>query len=253
LKSSKKNIKRAYTSFKHVNESDLKQFLKKGAFPKIAYEDDDFEIKKYVKNSTVEKLIFEDLPKIFPIENIDKVYDILINIVRNNGYIINYSNLGSILQLSKDTVKRYVFFLEKVMIITSVSLYGSYTKALRKGKKFYSACSPIAFAYQDFYEPSLVENVVLNKIREHSADIRFYRDSLKREVDFVVDNIPIEVKWKNEIYYEDLKSVFYFLNKYNLKKGIVVAKKFDIVEKNSKKIYIFPLDFFLLLSSITDF
>jgi len=242
------NIERAYTSFKHGYESDLKQFLKNGAFPEIADESNDFEIKKYVKNSTVEKLVFEDLPKIFPIEHVNKVYDILINIVKNNGSVVNYSNLGSILQLSKDTVKRYIFYLEKALIINSVTLYGSYTKALRKGKKFYSACSSIAFAYQEYYnEPSLVENVTLNKLQEHFDDIKFYRDSLRREVDFVVNNTPVEVKWKSDVCFEDLRNILYFMSKYNLKKGVVVAKKFDVVEKNSKKIYVLPLDFFLLL------
>jgi hypothetical protein len=242
------NIERAYTSFKHEHESNVKKFLKNGAFPEIAGEDDDLEIKRYVKNSTVEKLVFEDLPKVFPIEHVDKVYDILINIVKNNGSIVNYSNLGSILQLSKDTVKRYIFYLEKALIISSVALYGSYTKALRKGRKFYSACPPIAFTYQEHYdEPSLVENVILNKLQEHFDNIRFYRDSLRREVDFVVNNIPVEVKWKSDVCFEDLRNILYFMSKHNLKKGVVVAKKFDVVEKNSKKIYILPLEFFLLL------
>jgi len=242
------NIERAYTYFKHEHEADVKQFLKNGSFPEIADESDDSEIKRYVKNSTVEKLVFEDLPKVFPIEHVNKVYDILINIVKNNGSILNYSNLGSILQLSKDTVKRYIFYLEKALIISSVALYGSYTKSLRKGKKFYSACSPIAFAYQEYYnEPSLVENVVLNKLQEHFDDIRFYRDSFRREIDFVVNNVPIEVKWKSDVCFEDLRNILYFMSKHNLKKGIVVARKFDVLEKNSKKIYVLPLDFFLLL------
>jgi len=242
------NIERAYTSFRYEYKNDLIQFLKSGAFPEIADESDDFEIKKYVKKLTVEKLIFEDLPRVFPVEHVDKVCDILIHIVKNNGSIINYSNLGSILQLSKDTVKRYIFYLENALIISYVSLHGSYTKALRKGEKFYSACSPIAFAYQEYYnEPNLVENAVLNKLQQHFDKIKFYRDSLKREVDFVVNNIPIEVKWKSNISFEDLKNVLYFMDKYKSNKAIVVAKNFDIINKNAKKIYILPLDFFLLL------
>jgi predicted AAA+ superfamily ATPase len=93
-----------------------------------------------------------------------------------------------------------------------------------------------------------VENVVLNKLQEHFDNIRFYRDSFRREIDFVINNVPIEVKWKSDVSFEDLRNILYFMSKHNLKKGIVVAKKFNVVEKNSKKIYILPLEFFLLLN-----
>jgi len=242
------NLERAYTAFKNDYRDDIRDYLKKGAFPEIIDEGDEFQIKKYVKNSTVEKLVFEDLPRIFPIEHADKVHDILIHIVKNNGSILNYSNIGGMLQLSKDTVKRYIFYLEQSLIINSLPLYGSYTKALRKGKKYYSSCPPISFAYQEYYnEPNLVENAVLNKLQEYFGNLRFYRDSVKREVDFIVNNIPIEVKWKSDISSEDLKNVLFFMKKYKLKKGIIVAKKFSVIERNSKKIYILPLEFFLLL------
>ncbi len=241
------NIERAYTAFKYSYEKEAKDFLKNGSFPEIAGEENEFEIKKYVKNSTVEKLVFEDLPRIFPIEHVDKVYDILINIVRNNGLILNYSNLGGILQLSKDTVKRYVFYLTKSLIIDSVPLFGSSTKALRKGRKFYSSCPPIAFAYQEYYnEPSLVENAVLNKLQEHFDNVKFYRDSLKREVDFIAGNVPVEVKWSTDIYPEDLRNILFFMNRHNLKRGIIVARRFDVIERDSRKIYVLPLEFFLL-------
>lgn len=242
------NIERAYTAFKNEHEEDLGEYIKKGSFPEIAFEKDERRIKKYVKNLSVEKIVFEDLPKIFPIEHVDKVYDILIYIARNSGSIVNYSSLASILNISKDTVKRYLFYLEKALLVRSVDLFGSYAKALRKGKKFYVACSPISFAYQEYYdEPRLVENVVLSRLLEFFDETKFYRDSLKREIDFVVKKIPIEVKWKSEIVGEDLKNVFFFAKKYNSKFGVIISKKFDIVEKNSIKIYALPLQFFLSL------
>jgi hypothetical protein len=36
------------------------------------------------------------------------------------------------------------------------------------------------------------------------------------------------------------------MEKFGVKIGVVISKKFDVIEKNSKKIYVLPLDFFLL-------
>jgi predicted AAA+ superfamily ATPase len=241
------NIERAYVSFSPRTEKEITDYLKKGSFPEIADEDDEAKIKKYVKNSTVEKLIFEDLSRVFPVEHTDKLYDILVYLAKNSGSILNYTSLGQILGLSKDTVKRYVFYLEKALIMDTVPLFGSVVKIIRKGRKVYPACSPIAFSYQEFYnEPALVENAVLSKLKETFEDIKFYRDSFGREVDFVINNIPIEVKWKSELSSEDFKNILYFMNKYNLDFGIIVSKRFDLMEKGSKRVYILPLDFFLL-------
>ncbi len=246
-------IEKAFMALERRYGDEINNYLKRGSFPEIINEENELEIKKYVKNSTVEKLIFEDLPRIFPVEHVDKIYDIMSYIAKNSGLILNFSNLGQMLGLSKDTVKRYVFYLEKALVISSVSIYGSYTKAMRKGKKFYSACPPISFSYQEFYnEPALVENAVLNKLQEHFESIRFYRDAFRREVDFIVKSTPVEVKWKTDLSHEDFKNILYFMKKYKLTKGIIVGKNFDVVEKDSKKIYVLPLDFFLI-SDLTNF
>jgi predicted AAA+ superfamily ATPase len=242
-----KNIERAYSLFERKYESETANYLKKGSFPEIALEEKEEEVRRYIKTSTIEKLIFEDLPKVFPVEDVHKLYDILIFLLKTNGSIVNYSNIGSIVGLSKDTVKRYVFYLYKSLIVSQVEVYGSVGKALRKGKKIYAACPSLAFAYQDYYnEPNLVENTVLNKLQESFEDVRFYRTKDGKEIDFVVNKIPIEVKWQSYVTNNDVKEVINFMEKFGVKIGIVISKKFDVIEKNSKKVYVLPLDFFLL-------
>jgi predicted AAA+ superfamily ATPase len=242
-----KNIERAYSLFERKHESEIVNYLKRGSFPEIALEEKDEEVRRYIKTSTIEKLIFEDLPKVFPVEDVHKLYDILIFLLKSNGSIVNYSNIGSIVGLSKDTVKRYIFYLYKSLIVSQVEVYGSVGKALRKGKKIYAACPSLAFAYQEYYnEPNLVENAVLNKLQESFEDVRFYRTKDGKEIDFVVNKIPIEVKWQSYVTQGDVKEVINFMEKFGIKIGVVISKKFDVIEKNSKKIYILPLDFFLL-------
>jgi predicted AAA+ superfamily ATPase len=242
-----KNIERAYSLFERKYENEIVNYLKRGSFPEIALEEKEEEVKRYIKTSTIEKLIFEDLPKVFPVEDVHKLYDILIFLLKSNGSIVNYSNIGSIVGLSKDTVKRYIFYLYKSLIVSQVEVYGSAGKALRKGKKIYAACPSLAFAYQDYYnEPNLVENAVLNKLQESFEDVRFYRTKDGKEIDFVVNKIPIEVKWQSYVTQSDVKEVINFMEKFGVKIGVVISKKFDVIEKNYKKIYVLPLDFFLL-------
>jgi len=242
-----KNIERAYSLFERKYENEVANYLKKGSFPEIALEEKEEEVRRYIKTSTTEKLIFEDLPKVFPVEDVHKLYDILIFLLKSNGSIVNYSNIGSIVGLSKDTVKRYILYLYKSLIVSQVEVYGSVGKALRKGKKIYAACPSLSFAYQEYYnEPNLVENAVLNKLQESFEDVRFYRTKDGKEIDFVVNKIPIEVKWQSYVTQSDVKEVINFMEKFGVKIGVVISKKFDVIEKNSKKIYVLPLDFFLL-------
>ena len=243
-------IEKAYLKWNKVGENKIIDFLKKGSFPELVDVEKDQEIRKYIKSTTIDKIVFEDIPAIFAVEEKDKLYDIMNYIGRESGSIVKPSHLGEALEISKDTVKKYVFYLYHAYLIEILPIEGSTIKSFRKPQKIYSSCSSISYALSETYNESmLVENSVCDKLintfREIGKKIYFYRDPQKHEIDFT-GPIVVECKWKRDITSDDLHNLLFYMNKKKIDKAIVVAKEFDIKEKSGKKIFILPLSFFLL-------
>lgn len=64
-----KNIQKSYLQWNKTRDNEVIAFLKKGSFPELINSESDSDIKKYIRSSTIDKIIFEDIPSIFQIEN----------------------------------------------------------------------------------------------------------------------------------------------------------------------------------------
>lgn len=242
-----KNIEKSYFQWNGVGKEAVIEFLRKGSFPELADISSEQEIKKYIKSSTIDKIVFEDIPSTFAIEDKTKLYDILCYVGKESGSILKPSHLGEALEISKDTVKKYLFYLHHTYLIEMLPIEGSTIKSFRKPQKVYASCSPISYAISESYNESmLVETAVHDKLKNSfNKQLYFFNDAQKHEVDFT-GPITVESKWKSEITIGDLSSLLYYMKKRKIKEAIVVSKEFDIKEKDDMKIYLLPLPFFLL-------
>ncbi|MFH1774950.1 MAG: hypothetical protein ABH874_08345 [Methanobacteriota archaeon] len=83
----------------------------------------------------------------------------------------------------------------------------------------------------------------------HNFNLYYWKD--KQEVDIIMDTrrglIPIEVKYKSRIDRMDLKGLLKFMEKFKVKKGIVVTKEmFETQRIDGKEILFVPAWLFLL-------
>lgn len=86
-----------------------------------------------------------------------------------------------------------------------------------------------------------MENIVASAI-----NAQYYWRENDKEIDFLSVNgkkiIPIEVKNKQRVAKNELKSMKYFLNKYNTKEGLIIYHgKEEEKEFNDSKIKFIPL------------
>ncbi|PIU20836.1 MAG: hypothetical protein COT15_05320 [Candidatus Diapherotrites archaeon CG08_land_8_20_14_0_20_34_12] len=251
-KISAKSIEKAYLQWDKIGETEITEFLKKGGFPELLDVQNETDIKKYIRASTIDKIVFEDIPHIFAVEDKDKLYDILCYVARESGNILLPSHLGQALEVSKDTVKKYLFYLKYAYLVELLPIEGSTIKSFRRPKKVYASCPSISYALSlDYDESRLVETAVFAKLNNESKELFFFRDAQKHEVDFT-GKLVIESKWKNQITDADLKSLWYFMKKKRIKKAIVVSKHFEVKKKEDMLVYCLPLAFFLLLD-LTEF
>ena len=231
----------------------FQKYILKGAFPElldINIEESEY-IKKYIKESVIEKSIFD----IFRITKEDEkiIYDLFKLLANSNARLFEIMNISNILKINRNKISKYISLLEKSFLIKiSYNFTASVAKQIRASKKQYVAHSSIVISLLDYpFEiinteliGHLIEGVIVNNIEK----VSFWRTPQKNEVDIVTkDKIPIEVKYKARITNNDLNSVIKFCEKFKIKNSIVITK--DIIEKrkiNDIEITLIPAWFFLL-------
>lgn len=217
-------------------------FLKK-AFPEII----NFEQERaaeYIKDLIFDKILFSDFPLAFDNVNINLLQTLTEIFYSEPGMYLNIDSLSKDLKKSKNDIIFHIKLLELGYIIRIVKNYrGSAISASRKLRRVYPYHpSLIQGISKEIDEPKLVECFV----RSH-LDAEFYWRDGKREVDFVYNNIPVEVKYKENIQKQDLKGLIEFMKKFNIKKSYLISKnKFDELHVNNKIIRVLPAWYFAL-------
>jgi predicted AAA+ superfamily ATPase len=217
-------------------------FLKK-SFPEIIDFESDSAM-EYVKELVLDKILFSDFPTTFKNVDIELLKTLAELFLSNPGMYLNIESLSKDLKKSKNDIIFHIKLLELGYIIRIVKNYrGSVISASRKLRKVYPYHpSLIQATFKDVEESKLVECFVRAYL-----DSEFYWRKNGREVDFVLDTTPVEVKYKEYIKEQDLKNLLEFMKEFKTKKSYLISKnKFDEVSVDNKIIKILPAWYFAL-------
>lgn len=179
--------------------------------------------------SIMKKIIFEDIPQIFPVENPEILWRILKIVAQNPGVLIDYQGFSKEIGISNKTLSSYFYYLEEAFLVKKIFNFSrNLITSEKKLKKFYLASPSFSWALSDFVDKGkLVENFVLS-LKNYKF---FWRDPYKHEIDFVdVENkeiTPIEVKYKEDIREKELKNFLFFSKRFKQKKAILLKKTLD--------------------------
>lgn len=167
------------------------EYIVHGGLPEIIFEEDFERVKKYV-NSIIEKIIFIDIPKTFDIENPFILKEIIKIISEKPGMLIDYNTLASTLNVSRQTISKYIKYLERAFIIKLLVNYrGSEYAIARKSKKAYFTSHTLLLPSFENEEELLksinfiVENVIVNQL-----DSKFFWRNSLGEIDIIHKGIP---------------------------------------------------------------
>jgi hypothetical protein len=232
----------SYTPIQLYEEEYLRlfeEFMLSGGFPELVNISDKEKIKKYIKEGIKDKVLYKDIPSLFRIDNISILDSILDSITENPGQLIELTNFSSEYKISRPTLANYLRYLEDAFLIRKLYNFSRNKRKIeRKLKKYYPALiSPSLLFNEDSLSKSKVfENIIINQTK---ADF-FWRDAYKNEVDAVLSEkeiIPIEIKYGKI----DFAGLIKFMNKFNIKKGVVISKDEEKEQKiDSKKISVIP-------------
>lgn len=227
----------------------LLSYLKNGGFIEIAKEEDELKIREYSK-SILEKVIFSDIPLSFRVREPQILKAIVELVASNPGFLLDYSKLAETFKKDQRVISNYVFYLKYSLLIKLIyNFSGSRFASERKLKKIYLASTN--FIYQlnkeKFTDPEFLGKVIENLVINFSKSEFFWKER-QNEIDLILENkIPVEIKYKERIYKDDLKGVLKFSQKFRAKKAIILTKDELKKEKiNGIQIYFIPIWIYLL-------
>lgn len=224
----------------------FEDYLLTGGFPELAEPSDEEFIQKYLRESVIEKIIFRDIPEIFPVRNPSDLETIFNLLIDNPAQVLSIQSISSDLDLTRQTASKYLKYLEMSYLIKKAYNYSkSGRKRERKLKKYYLSVPALSLLRKkDLKTKSRVFEALL--ALQVGSDY-FWRSG-KKEVDLVAKQndqlIPIEVKYRDRKEYSGL---FEFMDRHDIKRGTVITKDMEEAEeKDGKKIGFIPGWKFLL-------
>ena len=236
---------------KEFFENEFLDYLYKGGFPELTKEQDETIIRRYIYELVVKKIIYRDIPSIFDIRRRDLLFELLRYACDNSSNLFEIRNLCNTFNANYETISNYLFYLRSAFLIkVSESYSKSLAKRIRRNKKMYIAHPSIAFAVLGYGRNMVVGKILGPYVETLFASEFFWRDKHKNEVDVVLKNktlIPIEIKYQSQIAASDMNSLFRFMKKFKVKRGILITKDlFEYKKSDEKEILFIPAWLFLL-------
>ncbi|MFH1232778.1 MAG: ATP-binding protein [Patescibacteria group bacterium] len=259
----------SYDAYHGAEISKLsREYIVTGQFPEINHLPT-IELKhEYIKESVIGKVV-EDCIRIFSIEKPDEFKLIARHLLNNVSSIFEQANIGREITLSRATLDKYLEYLKESYIFEI--LYKYHKSPIKRGrilKKVYTPCVNFTCAL-NYYKEShieevpqafgkIVENVVYNVLAQKykgndiNEALSFWRQG-EKEIDFLVSQgdkqLPIEVKFSNNLNPKDLIPTTDYMRKKKIEFGIVVTRS-DLSKKEVNGQLLYYVPYYLILMMI---
>ncbi len=214
------------------------EFIKFWWYPKTVITNN-IDLKKDYLKQIYDAYIQKDIKDIGKIREIKK-FNILLQLLANQSWnLLNIKEISSTVGASVNTINEWIFLLENTFVIKLISPFCSKLRQeLTKMPKIFFIDNGIKKFIDRNFEITwnCFENSIFNQINNSykSEEINFWRTQDQKEIDFIIDKIPYEVKLSYNG--KKLTSLEYFKEKYNKTWNIITLEK----SKNSKYNQFYP-------------
>ncbi|MEO0129809.1 MAG: ATP-binding protein [candidate division WOR-3 bacterium] len=249
-----KNLPSFYSvEFERLSEM-LEEYLNFGGYPRVVLETE-LKEKRNIIGEIFQSYIERDITYLLKVHKPEAFSNLVRVLAGQIGRIVNYTELSSTLGLAVNTLKEYLWYLEKTFIIRKVPpFFRNIRKEITKSPVYYfndlgmrnyaigsfGSVNDTGFLFQNF-----VYNLLYEQLKSSSAKICFWRTKDKAEVDFVIDSgrdvYPIEVKYKRMSETEITRALRSFIEKYRPAKAFIVNLSLKkSIKLNKTMVYIIP-------------
>jgi predicted AAA+ superfamily ATPase len=228
-----------------VLNKEFVHYLNFGGYPEVVLSEKiQRDMDRYVKNDIVDKVLLRDLPSLYGIRDVQELNRFFTYLAYNTGNEFSYETMSKESGIQKDTLKKYLEYLEAAFLIKVLNKVDITAKRLKRITSFKvyltnpslrtALFSPITETDSEI--GNMVETAVLSQwMHREKLDLTYarWREGRKEgEVDLVLLDSKkykpqwgVEIKWSNR-YFEkpnELKSLIHFCKSNNLKKAFVTS------------------------------
>jgi predicted AAA+ superfamily ATPase len=215
-------------------------YLNFGGYPEVMFSPQiQSDPARFIKSDIIDKVLLRDLPSLYGIENIQELNYLFTTVAFNTANEISLVELSQNSGVAKNTIKRYIEYLEAAFLIKVVHRIGHNAKRFRRADYFkvyltnpsmraalFSPLKP-----EDSEIPHLAETAIFAQWF-HSDTVLNYARWQDGEVDIVLlgpkqkAEWAVEVKWSDHHceHHDDLRSLVSFCLENGLKDTLVTAK-----------------------------
>jgi predicted AAA+ superfamily ATPase len=170
------------------------EYLKFGGFPEVVTctnEKDKLSYLKDIINSYIEL----DIKLLSDFSLSDNLYKLIRLLSTRVGSKVDYSKIGSILNINRQKVKDYISLLQFTYFIRLVSPYSNNPdREISQQNKLYFSDNGLLWALGNENEGSLLENSIANQLA-NKGELNYYSLKTGQEIDFILNKkIAFEVK-----------------------------------------------------------
>jgi predicted AAA+ superfamily ATPase len=195
---------------------------------------------RYIKSDIIDKVLLRDLPSLYGIQDVQELNSLFTTIAFNTGNEFSYDNLAITSGVSKNTIKKYIKYLEAAFLIRVVNRVDMSGKKFRRANYFKIYLTNPSLRSALFSPISNVSNVIGNMVEtaiysqwfHRFWQTPYYSRWKNGEVDIVglkKGNLKpawaVEIKWSNRFYNNphELKGLYNFANKNKLSRVVVTT------------------------------
>lgn len=238
----KSHVAQFYTS-SHLNELNkhFLDYINFGGYPEVIFSDKIKENpRRYIRQDIVDKVLLRDLPSLYGISDTRELNSLFTTIAYNSGGEFSLETLSKESQVPKNTIKKYIEYLEAAYLIKRVKRIGQNAKRFKRDNffKIYltnpslrsALFSPITAT--DEMIGNMVETAIYAQWMHRDWFTPYYARWTNGEVDMIAigeGNLKpvwaLEVKWSNRYYDKpnELKSLYKFCVENSLDNPIVTT------------------------------
>ncbi|MBI2271436.1 MAG: ATP-binding protein [Bacteroidetes bacterium] len=256
----KGNIASFYTS-KYIDELNKHfiNYINFGGYPEVIFSE---KIQgnpgRFIRQDIVDKVLLRDLPSLYGISDVQELNALFTTITYNTANVFSYEALSKQSGVPKNTLKKYIEYLEAAFLIKQVRRIDQSGKRFQRDNYFKlfltnpslrsALFSPLAVT--DDLLGAMVETAIYAQWMHRDWFTPFYAQWNNGEVDMVGINEKnlkpqwaLEIKWTNR-YYEkpgELKSLIRFCHDSNLNNALVTTiDKEGMMEYDGVQLQYFP-------------
>lgn len=173
------------------SREDLRNLLAFGGFPEPFFKKSETFLRRWQKER-IQKVVYEDLRDLETVKEISLIELLVETLPSRVGSPLSLQNLAEDLQVSQPTVARWIAILDNLYLTFRISPYGApKIRAVKKEQKIYfwdwTQNENTGARFENLLASQLLKYCHYREDTEgHKMELRFLRDTDRREVDFVV-------------------------------------------------------------------